>query len=131
MKKINRRSLFKNTALGLVASTLSMNVLAGEKACKTAKKKLSNKKFEGVSDEYIKKGKLGYKEVAPAGKAKKGKNCGNCKHFCEENNICTLASMAIKKDKKKYYPKAHTEGYCNMFAWDNKKKKEWKKNKKS
>lgn len=131
MKQMNRRKFFQNSAIALITAAVAPSALAKKSTCDKAAAKIKKGKFAGYSEDYIKKGKLGYKEKSPAKKAKKGKSCETCKHFCADKGVCTLASMKLKVGKKKYFPKAHPGGYCNMFAWDKAKKKEWKKKNKA
>ncbi len=131
MKKIDRRHFFKTSAFAALTTLFSSPSFSGESACKTAAKKVEKKKFAGYSTEYVQTGKLGYTKESPEAKATKGKLCSNCKHYCEEQKVCTLASMKIQKGKDKFFPLVHEKGYCNMFAWDSSAKKKWKSLKKT
>jgi anaerobic selenocysteine-containing dehydrogenase len=62
--------------------------------------------------EWVKPGKLGYKEVAPDMQVKAGKKCDTCKHFQADaatpgGGKCVLPAM------KGGYVKA--AGYCTMW----------------
>ncbi len=133
MSGLDRRHFFKKSLLTLVGATFAKNAVAAS-ACETAAKKVTKKSVGGYSEEYVEEGKLGYAKESPESKSSKGKLCSNCKHYCEDKKICTLASMMLKKEeggkKIKYFPKVHDKGYCNMFAWDKNKKKDWKKSNK-